>query len=153
MEKTSSSCRKTGCWVNQKKNRESPTFGRVPKCNECFPGMNKRTENPRTCVWSHNRTHEECGESLDCDWGTAPADVLVITVTEAATCRRCAAKPCKQPAPWVHVFPNTILLWMKKRETERSISSHRRHKRHTIVCFISKLCEVLRGNMKEDQVC
>lgn len=99
---TSSSRRKSGCWVNQKKNRESPTFGRIPKCNECFPGMNKCTENSRTYVWSHHHTRGECDELPDCErshWGTAPVDVLLIPTTEATTCWRRKASPANSPHP------------------------------------------------------
>lgn len=115
-------------------------------------------KNPHTYVWSHNHADGVCGESPDCErsqWGTAPLDVGLITVTEAAPCWRCMEEPCKQPALWVHASANIILLWhqislkgiKKGKEERRSVQfpATWRRKHHTIVGFISKLCEVLRG--------
>lgn len=108
---TSSSCRKTGCWVNQKKKRETPSFGCVPKCNEGFPGTRS--------VESHQTVSAltEAQHRWMCCWFHL----------QAGTSGRRAAKPCKRPTPWdCDVFANIILWWrlislkgVKKKKKER----------------------------------
>lgn len=146
-------------WIRRriKNHRLSDVFPNV--MNVSLEWINAQKIHVRMC--DHTITHTKSVESHQTHWGTASVDVVLIPIIEAATCWRCAAQPCKRPAPWVHVFA-IILLWhqislkrvRKKKKERQSIQFPAAEDINaTIVCFISKLCEVLRGKMKEDQVC